>query len=200
MQYLCMKQLTAGCITYYPGDVIPDGAILPERSGKLARNGYIAELSAETLTSQDDVLGKLFTEEEVNAMIADAVAKVEKAKEEQLAELQKHAAELIETDPEAYESAVPVTVFGDKEDMAVRLSPEEINQVFSIMQLNADEGVKMINGVTSENVLILLHAADSRKTIKNAAKEQADKLYSAKAVSDKSSSSNETAGKNPEGS
>jgi len=44
------------------------------------------------------------------------------------------------------------------------------------MQMNAEDGSKEIAGVTSENVLVLLHAADSRKTIKNAAKEQAGKL------------------------
>ncbi len=44
------------------------------------------------------------------------------------------------------------------------------------MQMNAEDGVKEIAGVTSDNVLVLLHAADSRRTVKNAAKEQAVKL------------------------
>ncbi len=46
------------------------------------------------------------------------------------------------------------------------------------MQQNADEGSKAITTITSENVLILLHATDSRKTIKEAAKKQADNLFS----------------------
>ncbi len=44
------------------------------------------------------------------------------------------------------------------------------------MQLNAEDAARAVSGVESENVLILLHAADSRKTVKTAAKERADKL------------------------
>lgn len=200
MQYLCMKQLTLAGVTYYPGDIIPDGIILPERSGKLSRSGYISELGREEQQDQDDVLCKLFTEEEVQIRIADAVAAVERERAAQLSELQEHAAELREIEPGAFESVVPVTIFGEEEHMAVRLFPKEINQVFAVMQLKADEGVKMIEDVTSENVLILLHAADSRKTIKNAAKEQADKLFSAKGDSGESSGRHEAVGDSPEGS
>lgn len=199
MQYLCMKQLTLAGVTYYPGDIIPDGIILPERSGKLSKSGYISELGREEQQDQDDVLCKLFTEEEAQAMVADAVAAVERERAAQLSELQEHAAELREIEPGAFVSLVPVTIFGEEEDMAVRLFPEEINQVFAVMQLKADEGVKMIEDVTSENVLILLHAADSRKTIKNAAKEQADKL-SLKEAKDESRGGNEAAGTHAEGS
>lgn len=199
MQYLCMKQLTLAGVTYYPGDIIPDGIILPERSGKLSRSGYISELGREEQQDQDDVLCKLFTEEEVQIRIADAVAAVERERAAQLSELQEHAAELREIESGAFESVVPVTIFGEEEDMAVRLFPEEINQVFAVMQLKADEGVKMIEDVTSENVLILLHAADSRKTIKNAAKEQADKL-SLKGAKDESRGGNEAVGTHAEGS
>lgn len=199
MQYLCMKQLTLAGVTYYPGDIIPDGIILPERSGKLSKSGYISELGREEQQDQDDVLCKLFTEEEVQLRISDAVAAVEREREAQLLELQEHAAELGEIEPGAFESTVPVTIFGEEEDMAVRLFPEEINQVFAVMQLKADEGVKMIEAVTSENVLILLHAADSRRTIKNAAKEQADKL-SLKGAKDESRGGNEAAGTHAEGS
>ena len=60
------------------------------------------------------------------------------------------------------------------------------------MQLNADEGIKIITDVRSENVLILLHAADSRKTIKNAAKEQADKLFRDEEVSNECGKDSET--------
>ena len=45
------------------------------------------------------------------------------------------------------------------------------------MQMNADEGVKVVTHVMSENVLILLHAVDGRKTIKDAAKKRADILF-----------------------
>ena len=90
MQYLCMKQLTAGGDIYYPGDLIPDGVILPERSGKLSRSGFIAELGEESRQDPEDVLGKLFTEEEVQSMIRNAVekalAEAEKKNQETIAE------------------------------------------------------------------------------------------------------------------
>lgn len=137
MQYLCRKQLTAGKATYHPGEIIPDGVILPERSGKLIRIGYISELN------------------------------------------------LIK--PEVSEGTVQLSVMsasdGENEQVtAIPAKPEEVQRVFSILQMNAEEGTKAIAEVTSENVLILLHAADSRKTIKNAAKEQAGKLFTMEGV------------------
>lgn len=44
MQYVCRKRLTAGGMVYHAGAILPDGVILPERSGKLLKSGYIAEL------------------------------------------------------------------------------------------------------------------------------------------------------------
>lgn len=204
MRYLCTKQLTAGGVTYHPGETIPDGVILPARSGKLSRSGYISELGEETKQAPIDESAKLFTQEEVAAMVAEAVAETEKKSEDRLAELQEHVAELEETEPGAYDGTIQVAVKGasDGENEQITVIPakaEEIHQVFSIMQLNADEGAKMIADVTSENVLILLHAADSRKTVKNAAKEQADKLFSREGVSNESSKYNEATGTNTEG-
>lgn len=66
----------------------------------------------------------------------------------------------------------------DEKAMAISAKPEEIKQVFDILQRNTEEGVKIIANIRNENVLILLHATDNRKTIKNAVKEQADKLFS----------------------
>lgn len=204
MQYLCEKQLTAGRVDYHPGEIIPDGVILPERSGKLIKSGYISELNLGTPQKTDSGQGGLFTEEEVNAMIADAVAETEKSNEGKIAELQEYMAELQETDPGAYEGTVQISVKGtssgeNEQITAVSAKPEEIQQVFSILQMNAEEGAKVIAGVTNENVLILLHAADSRKTVKNAAKEQADKLFSTERNLNESSKRNESIGTNAEG-
>ena len=115
--------------------------------------------------------------------VAKAVAETEKKRDEQLAELQKYTAELEETEPGAYDGTIQIVIKGVSEGENEQLTivptrADEIQQVFSIMQMSADEGAKEIAEVKSENVLILLHATDSRKTIKNAAKEQADKLFS----------------------
>lgn len=197
MRLIANKPCSFGGEKFYIGDGIPEGMVadpaVQEKRGILTiikENEVVADLG--------DVSGEegLFTREAVEVLIEEAVAAVEREKEAQIAELQKHAAGLIEAEPGAFESAVPVTVFGEKEDMAVLLLPEEINQVFSIMQLKADEGVRKIDDVLNENVLILLHAADSRKTIKNAAKEQ----LSLKGAKEEPGGCNEAAGPHTEGS
>lgn len=63
MQYLCEKQLTAGGVTYYPGEIIPEGVIYPERSGKLSKNGFISELPG------NDVATVLESAEPINMVV-----------------------------------------------------------------------------------------------------------------------------------
>ena len=200
MKLIAKKPCSFGGEKFYIGDGIPAGLVadpaVQEKRGILT---IIKE--NEAVVDLGDVSGKegLFTREAVEVLIAEAVAAVEREKEVQLAELQRHAVELIEVESGTFGSAVSVTVFGEKEDMAIFLSPEEIQQVFSIMQLNADKGARAIADVTSDNVLVLLHAADSRKAIKNAAKEQADKL-SLKGAKEEPGGGNEAAGTHTEGS
>lgn len=168
MQYLCEKQLTAGSVTYYPGNVIPAGVILPNRSSALIRNGYISELNGE-MSEASVSEQRMFTQEQVDRMINKAVSG----------------------------AVVQITVKGesDRENdsiTVVSVTPEEIQQVFSIMQLTAEEGVKAVPEVKSENVLILLHASDTRKTVKEAAKKQADNLFSTNGNMNDASTRNET--------
>ena len=177
MQYLCLKQLTVGITTYHLGDTIPDDVILPARSEKLIRSGYISKLDEETEYSKNE--SGLFTQEQVDKMIAEAIVSM-KQKEE---ELQQVVADLKKCKLTENDGMISVSVKkesdGEKEQIAIILvTPDEIQQVFSIMQQNADEGSKAIAAIQSENVLILLHAADSHKTIKEAAKKQVDNLFS----------------------
>lgn len=60
--------------------------------------------------------------------------------------------------------------------MSVPLTEGDMQQVFTIMQMNADEAAKAIKDVKSENILVVLHATDSRVTVKRAAKSQAEEL------------------------
>lgn len=166
MSYLCVKPFSAGGVAYHSGEIIPNGVILPERSGKLMKSGYISERNM-------------------------------KVPQESVAELQ-------ETEPRAYEGTVLISVKSasgreNEQAMVIPAKPEEIQQVFSIQQMNAEEGAKVITEVTNENVLILLHAADSRKTIKNAVKDQADKLFSTGEDSNESSKGDTTTDTNTEG-
>lgn len=209
MQYLCVKQLTAGGRTFHPGNMIPDGVILPERSSKLIRNGYISRVNEEPDKNHDEIYTKEQVEkileeaieEAVNNTIAEMDQKQAELQEElqrvsvEQKELQQAAAELKEAEAGAYVENVVIDIImnsdGETEQhMAVPAKPEEIQQVFSIMQLNAENGSKAVADVKSENVLILLHAADSRKTIKEAAKKQADNLFSTNRDSDAPRSGN----------
>lgn len=216
MQYLCLKQITAANVTYFAGETIPDGVILPERSAKLISSGYISELDEAALQEGAAILPKdgipvgeeVFTQKQVEQMIAEAVENavnntiVEMDKKQ--AELQQYAAELQAIPLDTFDNKVLISVHveGGEENcqmMTMQVEPGEIRQVFSIMQMNVEDGAKAITEIDSEHVLILLHAADSRTTIKNAAKKQADKLFSANGAKNEPGSGKETTGNNAEG-
>lgn len=75
MQYLCLKQLTVGKTTYHLGDTIPDDVILPARSEKLIRSGYISKIEEKSEKHPNNQSG-LFTKKQVDEMIAEAVSEV----------------------------------------------------------------------------------------------------------------------------
>lgn len=177
---------------FYIGDEVPIEFVM---DAKMQEKLGVLTIVNDGMAVPGGQSGIFFTQEQVEAMIAEAVEEAEKERADQLAELQEYVAELKETEPGAYDGVVQVTVKGgaDGQYTAIPASPEEIQQAFSIMQLNAEDGVRAIADVKSENVLILLHAADSRKTVRNAAKDQADKLFSTEGVP------NETIGTNKGG-
>lgn len=75
--------------------------------------------------------------------------------------------------------SVPVVQESDGDTaqvMGVPLTEGDVQHIFSIMQMNAEEAAKAVKDVKNENVLIVLHAADSRNTVKKAAKSQAEAL------------------------
>lgn len=76
-------------------------------------------------------------------------------------------------------STISIPVKGENGDITLEVTPEEVQTVFSLLQMTANEGITAIGKVESDNVLILVHAVDTRKTIQNAAKERADILSSA---------------------
>lgn len=97
------------------------------------------------------------------------------------AEAEQYTAETQEIEQNASEIPIEVKVEydGEKEQMlSLLMRPEELQIVISIMQMTAEEGVTEITTVESNNILILLHALDRRKTIKNAAREREVMLYS----------------------
>ncbi len=209
MRLIANKPCSFGGKKFYIGNEIPENLVADAR---LQEKMGVITIVNDNMGVSGGQSGTLFTQEQVDKMLAEAIEEAVnntitemKQKQKELQEvLQQSAAELKEVDSEILMETVMIDIVidSDKENeqhMTVWAKSEEIQQVFSIMQLNADEGAKAIADVKSENVLILLHAADSRKTVKNAAKEQADKLFSIKAASSESISSNEATGTNTEG-
>lgn len=162
MQYLCKKQLVVGGITYYPGNIVPEGVILPDRSLKLERNNYISEINKEC--EETSVSGQEgFTQEQVDHMIDNAVL-------EAVAKIEGKVSIQVAIKRES----------GEGDHIVVLATQMEIQQIFSIMQMNVEEAVKEIVEIKNENILILLHAIDNRKMVKEASKKQVDNLYAEK--------------------
>lgn len=66
---------------------------------------------------------------------------------------------------------------GDVADvLSIPLTEGEIQHVFSIMQMTADKAIAAMEDIGSEDVLIVLHASDSRSAVKKAAKKRAEQL------------------------
>lgn len=59
------------------------------------------------------------------------------------------------------------------------LDPESIQAVMNVLTANADEAEKLVKQINSDDILFLLNAADSRKTIQAAAKARAQALMEA---------------------
>ena len=71
---------------------------------------------------------------------------------------------------------IAIPVLGEEENFAVSLSDEQIVEVFTVLQLTADDAIKAIGEMTAENALILIHRIDDRKTVKAAAEKRANEL------------------------
>lgn len=190
MRLIAKKPCQFGGKKFYIGEEIPEELVTEPKTQE--RLGVIAIANNESAGVSGEQSGTLYTQEQLDEVVAEVRAELEEA-----------VAKLEETEPGAYEGTVLISVKGtsdgDNEQVtAIPATPEEIQQVFSIMQMNATDGAEAIAGVKSENVLILLHAADTRKTIKDAAKKQAD-IFSTSGSQNESIGGNETTGTNTEG-
>lgn len=181
MEYLCIKQLCIGGKVYYPGDILPDGAILPERVAKLSKSGYISALPESTKDPQSPVSGTVYTQEELEQKVAEAV---EKALADAAGSMEGalEMAEPLQVDAADFDGLVIVPVrmeSNDGQQMALPMTPDQIIKVLTVMQMNVEEGTKAIAEIEDEDVLTLLHAADSRVTVKNAVKKRIGNINSA---------------------
>lgn len=204
MRLIANKPCSFGGRQFFIGDEIPAELVADARAQE--KMGVITVANdVEGVPGAES--GSLFTLEQVEKMVAEAVDEAVNNTVQEMEQKQKELQEatgVLQEEGFLPGGTVIIPVKGDSagdngQQTAVPATPEEIQQVFSIMQMNATDGAEAIAGVKSENVLILLHAADTRKTIKDAAKKQADNIFSTSGNPNEATGGNETTGTNTEG-
>ncbi len=204
MRLIANKPCSFGGQKFYIGDVIPVDLVADAR---IQEKLGVVTIANDTEGIPGREPGTLFTQEQVEKMVAEAVDEAVNNTVQEMEQKQKElqeAAGILQEEGFLTGGTVVIPVKGDSagdngQQTAVPATPEEIQQVFSIMQMNATDGAGAIAGVKSENVLILLHAADTRKTIKDAAKKQADNIFSTSGNPNESAGGNVATGTNTEG-
>lgn len=76
-------------------------------------------------------------------------------------------------------AAVPLVVPVKDGPVSLALAVEDIQTVVDVLTATTDDAEKRIEQIDSDDILFLLHAVDSRKTVKAAAKARAQALSEA---------------------
>lgn len=196
MRLIAKKPCSYAGKKFFIGDEIPAELVVNiEREEKL---GVISAANDEAGVPEQS--GALYSQEQVDKMIADAVANADKGfTQEQVDEMiQSAVAELKPFDSD--NAGFTVTVKDEGGNVtAVSCSAEDVQSVVDVLQMNAEDGAKAVASVKSDSVLILLHALDTRATVKKAAQKQHDTLFSAEGNSNESAGGNATTDSNTEG-
>lgn len=196
MRVIAKKPCSYGGKKFFIGDEIPAELVVNiEREEKL---GVISAANDEAGVPGQS--GAIYSQEQVDEMIADAVANAGKGfTQEQVDEMIADA--VAELEPFNSDNAgFTVTVKGEGDNVtAVSCSAEDVQSVVDVLQMNAEDGAKAVASVKSDSVLILLHALDTRATVKKAAQKQHDTLFSAEGNSNESAGGNATTDSNTEG-
>ena len=176
MRLIAKKPCSYGGKKFFIGDEIQAELVVNiEREEKL---GVISIANDEAGVPEQS--GALYSQEQVDEMIQSAVAELKPF--------------------DSDNAGFTVTVKGEGDNVtAVSCSAEDIQSVVDVLQMNADDGAKAVASVKSDSVLILLHALDTRATVKKAAQKQHDTLFSAEGNSNESAGGNATTDSNTEG-
>ena len=185
MRLIAKKPCSYGGRKFFIGDEIPAELVVNiEREEKL---GVISIANDEAGVPEQS--GALYSQEQVDEMIADAGKGFTQEQVDEM--IQSAVAELEPFDSD--NAGFTVTVKGEGDNVtAVSCSAEDIQSVVDVLQMNADDGAKAVANVKSDSVLILLHALDTRATVKKAAQKQHDTLFSADGNSNESVGGNAT--------
>lgn len=73
-------------------------------------------------------------------------------------------------------TVVPLTIIRDDESFTIEAKPESVALAVTALQITAEKAGEIIAETTDEDALLIIHALDSRKTVKAAAQERAKKL------------------------
>lgn len=163
MGLIAKRPCSYGGKKFFIGDEIPADLVADvareEKLGAISITNASAGVSVQS--------GTLFSQEQVDEMIQSAVAEIKP----------------FESDDYGF----TITVKGEGDNVtAVSCSTEDVQAVVDVLQMNADDGAKAVANVKSDSVLILLHALDTRATVKKAAQKQHDTLFSADGNSNES--------------
>ena len=85
------------------------------------------------------------------------------------------------TEPGGNATAVHLVIHGKDGDVALDLAHESIQSVMDVLTANAEDAADLVKQITSDDILFLVNAADSRKTVQAAAKARAQALAKATA-------------------
>ena len=185
MKAIARKPCSFGGRDFFINDEIPTELILDLATQE--KLGVIVVVNDDGTPA--GTLSGMFTQAQVDEMLAEKVAYYEELLAKKDEELANATSILDET--QLGDSTISISVKGEgEESIGVFIKPEELQQVFDIMQCTAEEGAKLISEVQNDDVLILLNAADSRKTIKDATKKQHDNLSNLGVISNESDKGN----------
>lgn len=180
--YTCIKALTLGGVSYAAGSNIPAEAVLPGRVRTLIKQGYIALANTLEADATAELPGESVAE------LQQKVIQIQTAADEVRAELQQVTGErdslreqLAEVETHIISERILIPLTRDGGVLNVPAAPESVVAAVCNLQLSAEDGIKAIEAMTDETALILIHALDSRKTVKAAAEARAKKLENGKA-------------------
>ena len=82
-------------------------------------------------------------------------------------------------DDDAGAAALPVVIRGKDGDITITLTAENLQIMMDVLTANAKDAEALVKEIINDDILFLLNAADSRTTIKAAAKARAQALSEA---------------------
>lgn len=176
--YTCIRALTLGGAGFAAGDHIPAGAVLPGRARTLIKQGYISPMTAGEASAPPPK-----AQTEAAAELQRQITQLRTGADEARAELRRVAGErdrlreqLAEAGAHTDSGRIIIPITRDGGVLEVPADPESIVTLVQNLQLTAEESAKVIETMTDETSLILIHALDSRKTVKAAAQARAAAL------------------------